>query len=706
MKVCPNCKTENKFDGAQFCKNCGASLAADDSDLPASEPSIQDDGLDFTVAETTESSAPQLLGGITKKDEKAASDEEYLEIKDNANLLEDEAYNIPIEPSNTTPNEEMAKPPEPAEPPPKQEKPEPIKVDWGMSANAQKEGGSATNGSRLNYPGGGPDYPSKEDEKTPVKDKPDDDFAKTRKELEQKESLKPEPIPVGIPKNIKPDSASPQIRKSSVKKSSRVRGLAYYHKNIIQIVGSPFFHENDEILYNNKAYVLKPYRISKKAKLIGMAAAFVILLFIVGSQFIGPTVSGDGQIIGVILDENDQPYLGGATVAIPDLNKTVTSNALGFFRFEMIPTGTYEIIYRTNEDYEGRDNVTVAAGATTLRTLGNLKAAERASESRPRTVESKSSSPERTSQPTTEKKSTASINQSSGYGKIRLESNVDGAKFVVDGKTFGAGNNTYSRIKSGQHKVEVSKPGYTDHTEIVTVSANKTLTLKANLSRKAASKDESLTANDYYELGNDAFLKENHQTAIDDYTKAIELSPNHIDAYTKRAQVFAAIGRNEKAAADYIRIGEIYNFKNQHDLAIGQFTSALKYIPENKTALSDRGGAKMDKGEYRSALGDYMRALEIDDEFYPARFGAGIAEFKLGNHKSAEKQFKKARDINDSDPYLYHYLMLTYLARDNIKEMKKTYSQFKNIAGPEELAEFRTSSRFEPIIRLIGEDDL
>ena len=101
-----------------------------------------------------------------------------------------------------------------------------------------------------------------------------------------------------------------------------------------------------------------------------------------------------------------------------------------------------------------------------------------------------------------------------------------------------------------------------------------------------------------------------------------------------------------------------------------------------------------------------MRALEIDDDFYPARFGAGIAEFKLGNHKSAEKHFKKARDLNDSDPYLYHYLMLTYLARDNIKEMKKTYSQFKNIAGPEELAEFKTSSRFEPIIRLIGEDDL
>jgi len=114
----------------------------------------------------------------------------------------------------------------------------------------------------------------------------------------------------------------------------------------------------------------------------------------------------------------------------------------------------------------------------------------------------------------------------------------------------------------------------------------------------------------------------------------------------------------------------------------------------------------MNKGEYRSALFDYTRALEIDDRFYPAFLGAGIAEYKLGDNKNAEKYFKKAKKLNQSDSKLYHYLMLNYLARDNIKQMKKAYTQFKNIAGSNELAEFKSLNRFAPVIRLLDEDDI
>ncbi|MCP4704021.1 MAG: hypothetical protein GY865_05375, partial [candidate division Zixibacteria bacterium] len=146
--------------------------------------------------------------------------------------------------------------------------------------------------------------------------------------------------------------------------------------------------------------------------------------------------------------------------------------------------------------------------------------------------------------------------------------------------------------------------------------------------------------------------------------------------------------------------------KNQNGLSISQFTSALKYSKNNTTALAGRAGARMAKGEYRSALIDYTTAIDIDSKFYPAHRGAGIAEFKLGDHKNAEKHLKKAKKLNKSDPQLYHYLMLNYLARDNIKQVKKSYAQFKNVAGSGELAEFKSSSKFAPIVRLIDDDDL
>ena len=200
-------------------------------------------------------------------------------------------------------------------------------------------------------------------------------------------------------------------------------------------------------------------------------------------------------------------------------------------------------------------------------------------------------------------------------------------------------------------------------------------------------------------------MAEKYESAINDFSKAIELSPNHVDAYGKRAQSYAAVGNNDLAASDYIRIGEIYSFKNQNGLAISQFSSALKYSGNNTTALVGRAGARMDKGEYRSALIDYTRAMEIDKRFYPAHIGAGIAEFKLGDNKSAEKIFKKAKKLNDSDPKLYHYIMLNYLARDNLKQMQKAYAQFKSIAGSDELAEFRSSARFAPVVRLLRDKD-
>ena len=50
--------------------------------------------------------------------------------------------------------------------------------------------------------------------------------------------------------------------------------------------------------------------------------------------------------------------------------------------------------------------------------------------------------------------------------------------------------------------------------------------------------------------------------------------------------------------------------------------------------------------------------------------------------------------------------MLNYLAMDKIKNVKKTYAEFKEVAGSQELAEFKASSQFEPVIRLIDPEDL
>lgn len=704
MKICPECKTENKFDGAQFCKKCGATLAnRNDSDI--GNNSDMENELEFEVTETAESNTPQLFGGSSAKNK--PDDEELLEISDNANLLGNDEVEVTSDSKKPTDklqlnNIEPKKPHADKLPKPEDiKKPEAFKVDWGSKSEKKKDVS-----------------PQSKNNSSPVNKTPSaGEFSKSRSEIKADKNVKSRPNnPRALSKKIthlndsKPNQ--PQTADSNITKSSRVRGIAYFHKNIIQLAGNPFLHENDEIIYNGKPYRLRPYRIGKKPKYIGIAAVFILLSIIIGSQLIGPTLPGMGHIVGIILDENGQPYLGGAGVYISQLDKSVTSNALGFFRFDDVPTGSYELIYRLGDNLEGKENITVTSGSISMSSFGEYESIEEVYEYsyNQEIVELKPepsfTEPAKITTGKSKKKTTSKKKSTSGYGKIKLVANIDGAKFVVDGKTLGAGNNTFSKIKSGKRKVTVSKPGYTEYSEIVTVTKNKTKTIKANLSRKASSSDETLTANDYFSIGNDAFVAENYGSAISEFSKAIGLSPNHVDAYSKRAQSYAATGKNDLAASDYIRIGEIYSFKNQNGLAISQFSSALKYSANNTTALVGRAGARMNKGEYRSALFDYTRAIEIDKRFYPAQLGAGVAEFKLGDNKSAEKLFKKAKKLNDSDPKLYHYLMLNYLARDNIKQMKKAYSQFKTIAGSDELAEFKSSTRFAPVVRLLGDKEL
>jgi tetratricopeptide (TPR) repeat protein len=237
---------------------------------------------------------------------------------------------------------------------------------------------------------------------------------------------------------------------------------------------------------------------------------------------------------------------------------------------------------------------------------------------------------------------------------------------------------------------------------VINVEPNQTAVVTAALKpRTTASTNTAATADDFFARGNTSFASHDYPKAIEEYTRALNLAPNMREAYAKRAEACIKVGDNQKAADDFIRVGEIYRFSNNSAKAAEAFTSALTYSPQSKIALVGRGGARVDNGDYRTALIDFESALKLDGNFYPALFGSGLSQFKLGNNKQADKYFKNAYRLNPADPYLYQYMMLNYLALDDIKNLKKIYAEYKAVAPPTELAEFRSSSRFAPIIRLV-----
>jgi len=704
LKICPKCRAENVYDDAKFCNECGAPLAAGESDIGESaKDKIKTDDLDFVVTETSGPTAPDFFGeGNRDQQDKASEtteridevDSQDLEISTTADLLNDGTFDTPVSPK-PEPNEfdfselasDNSNPPE-TDPAPPEKKPEIPSVDWNTEVPPDSR-----------------ELKEMADLNLEAKKSRTTESSTPEPQPEDRQTFKSEPESITAPGTIRP-AIDPAKQAEMAKSDKKVRGIAYFRKNLIQIAGNPFMHDGDELIVNNKRYLLRTKKLSRNMTIGLFAGALVIILLIVAAQFINSPLSGDGSIVGMILDENGQPYLEGARVTLQPLNKTTTSNAQGFFRFDMIPTGTYDFVYELGDRYLGHGHSTVSAGQTTLVAFKDLEPIALAEKKNGNSTVSRIRE-NRPAQNTVQKKASASSSKksSSGFGKLKLNANVNNARLSVDGKILGAGNNTYSKIKSGRHKITVDKTGYTTYTEIVNIKKNKTTAVTARLDRLAEQAAPELTARDYLDLGNDALAENKIDLAMEDFNKAIAAEAGFSEGYIARGKLYATQNDAEKAVADYVRAGEIYRINKQTDKAIDAFSTALGYSPDNISAIVGRAGARADKGEYRSGLKDYEKALDIDKNFYPALYGAGVCQFKLGEHKKAEKYFRKAYETDNSDPYLYQYLMLTYLARDDIKKLRQIYAEFKVVANPAELAAFKSSSRFEPVLRLIKEED-
>ncbi len=654
MKICPDCKTQNLFDGAQFCRECGAPLDKASS-LDQRDNQTPQKSEDFVVIESAQSGAPELIGLESREDASPSSDD-GLDIRSSASMLDESAAGsisgvpeksnreligdtgpiLPPAPDYDRAEETHSEPQKTA-PSPNNNKAEFKKLTKEELADIRKN----------LYPGGEKSDKSRHENNQP-------DFPQLAASHSARPNIGDESSEISTSRVEAVRSIEDPAQANGVQRAHKVRGLAYFKGNFIQLMGNSYLHAGDEITVNDKHYLLKPKKLGKKAAIGIFAGGLAILLFIVGLQFINPAVSGKGEVVGMIFDENHQPYLEGARVTIPILNKTTKSNAQGFFHFELIPTGSYELVYELSGGRVGKANTTVSSGQTTLMAFGDIPLTTITSPTRSESFEPRTVAPgvavvdeRRIDQPDSRPKTQPE------FGRIQLVSNVADARITLDNKVLGSGNNTYDRIKPGEHNLKVDKPGYSEYAAVIKLDANQTLTVNATLQPTSKESSLSTSVDDHIARGNKAFASGDHQKAIEEYTSALNLQPGSKEAYQKRADAYAKAGSAGKAVEDYIRLGEIYRLGKLNDKAIISFSTALSYEPKNKIALVGRGGARLDNGEYSPALNDFEAALKVDDQFYPALFGGGVSNFKLGNNKQADKYLKNAYKLNQSDPFLY-----------------------------------------------------
>lgn len=497
----------------------------------------------------------------------------------------------------------------------------------------------------------------------------------------------------------------------------RSRSVAYFYKNFIKLPSQHHLTKHDELLLNGKLYALQLKKIKPTYVYVGAGVLFALVLLLIASWFVKDAADGKGQIAGVVLDGSDKPYLKGAAIRFPDLGITVKSNAQGMFTSDDIPAGAHRIEYLIDGRVVGADHATVLDNGISMLSLrpsttkaeikkqtqlsltpGNSKTGQPPSSSKQTSMEpTQMTSTAQQTKLQTETKQTSKPEVAAG--SIVLAANVDGAKFSLDGNVMGAGNLKYSPVNPGTYKYEIVAPGYKKKSGTITVDAGENKTLKVDLETLGeTSKQATYGAEEFFQSGVNALKANKYTNSISDFSNALELNPSYPQAIYNRGLAYQQLQKNAEAHEDFVRAAEVYKVKKEYSWAITSYNRALEVNTQSLPALLGRAELYLIKGEEIAALSDFDEVLKIDKRSFQAYMGMGRSRFQQGNYKLAIENFKNARSINKDDPYLYQYLMLSYMGLNDFEEVKKAYDRFQVLATENQRKAMQNDKRFSAAI--------
>lgn len=161
--------------------------------------------------------------------------------------------------------------------------------------------------------------------------------------------------------------------------------------------------------------------------------------------------------------------------------------------------------------------------------------------------------------------------------------------------------------------------------------------------------------------------------AEEEFTRAIELSPNHANAHLWYADNLMVRGRIEEYYREIMRareldplsplinadVGMYYLFKSEDDRAIEEFKRAQVLFPDFYTAHFFLGYAYSHKGLYQEAIAEYRQALELSGRHSLVLAALGHTYGLSGDKEAALRilreleELKKERNVS---PYRFAVL--------------------------------------------------
>lgn len=156
------------------------------------------------------------------------------------------------------------------------------------------------------------------------------------------------------------------------------------------------------------------------------------------------------------------------------------------------------------------------------------------------------------------------------------------------------------------------------------------------------------------------------RSAIPEYTKALQLNPEFVDAYLSRGLCYEVEGMLNKAIRDYTRAikldpksSEAYESRAQYHSqinndaqAIQGYSKALTFDPRNAWLYWGRAQVYAGKRLYAKATQDYRRAIRLEPKFADSYFYNIVrVDWRIGNFQKAISDFTRPFQGSRDDGY-------------------------------------------------------
>ncbi len=111
-----------------------------------------------------------------------------------------------------------------------------------------------------------------------------------------------------------------------------------------------------------------------------------------------------------------------------------------------------------------------------------------------------------------------------------------------------------------------------------------------------------------------------------------------------------------KLSDEHLRVGNMYYGIGLVDEAIDEYRKALRLSPAFADILTQLGIALRDKGHYDDAIKEFSKAKESNPHFIPARLHLGITYYSQGFYGLAEEEWREALVFDPDNSAVKTYL--------------------------------------------------